>query len=243
MKKTLFAALVALLFVHCIKSDDDTNPTPPEETNPFANCLVTRTERDGFEPHIFSYDNQKRLIKHQYSGYENVLTYSGNTIINTQTLDGNPHYKKTITTNDKGFATKIKLENPNGTWREEVYEYDGTRVVKKSVTTNSSVSPKHTFYQWLDGNMVGETDPDGDITSYTFNTDELFQQGENAGIGELEVGYKIIRNKNRIKSIKSPSGTITNHSYSEDNQGKIIRRQVSSSSGSNYSEKILYTCN
>ncbi|GAB2668895.1 hypothetical protein GCM10027036_23150 [Flavihumibacter cheonanensis] len=72
---------------------------------------------------------------------------------------------------------------------------------------------------------------------------ELFQQGEYAGIAELELGYKIIRNKNRIKSIKSPSGTITNHSYSEDDQGKIIRRQVSSTSGANYSEKILYTCN
>jgi hypothetical protein len=84
MKQTLFAALVALLFVHCSKSKDDTNTTAPEETIPFANCLVTRTERDGFEPHIFSYDAQKRLIKHQYAGYENVLTYNGSTVINTQ---------------------------------------------------------------------------------------------------------------------------------------------------------------
>lgn len=243
MKQTLFAALVALLFLNCSKSDDDTNTTAPEETIPFANCLVTRTERDGFEPHIFSYDAQKRLIKHQYAGYENILTYNGSTVINTQTLDGNPHYKRTITTNEKGFATNIKVEYPNNTWREELYEYDGTRLVKKSFTTNSSVSPKQTYYQWTDGNMVAETEQNGDMTTYTFSTDELFQQGENAGIGELEVGYKLIRNKNRIKTIKSPSGTVTTHTYSEDDQGKIIRRQVSSSSGANYSEKILYSCN
>lgn len=243
MKQTLFAALVALLFVHCSKSNDDTSTTSPEETIPFANCLVIRTEREGFEPHIFSYDAQKRLIKHQFAGYENILTYNGNTVINTQTLDGNPHYKRTITTNDKGFATNIKVEYPNNTWRDEVYEYDGTRLIKKSTTTNSSVSPKHTYYQWTDGNMVAEIDQDGDMTIYTFSADELFQQGEYSGISELQAGYKLIRNKNRIKTIKSPSGTVTTHSYSEDDQGKITRRQVSSTNGANYSEKILYSCN
>jgi hypothetical protein len=135
------------------------------------------------------------------------------------------------------------VEYPNNTWRDEVYEYDGNRLIKKSTTTNSSVSPKHTYYQWTDGNMVAETDQDGDMTIYTFSADELFQQGEYAGISEIQAGYKLIRNKNRIKTIKSPSGTVTTHSYSEDDQGKITRRQVTSTSGANYSEKIIYTCN
>lgn len=244
MKLTFYSALLAIpfLFVQCSKSKTDDNSLPEPGADPFANCLITKTERDGFQPHYFSYDAQKRLVKHQYSGYENILTYNNNTVINTQTYNGAPHYKRTIALNAQGFATNIRADYPNGTWTNEAYEYDGDRLVKKSTHTNSSATLKHTSYQWLDGNMIAETAPDGDVTTYTFNTEERFQQGENAGIGELEVGYKTVRNKNRVKTLKSPSGTVTTYSYTEDNEGKIIQKQVTSTNGANYTVSNTYKC-
>lgn len=245
MKQTFYSALLAipLFFIQCSKSKTVDNNLPQPGTDPFANCLVTETNRDGFQPHYFNYDAQKRLVRHQYSDYENILTYSGNTVINTQTYSGAPHYKRTIVVNAQGFATNIRVDYPNGTWTNEAYEYDAGRLIRKSTHTNSNATLKHTTYQWVDGNMVAETAPDGDITSYTFNTAELFQQGENAGIGELEVGYKTVRNKNRVKTIKSPSGTITTYGYSEDSDGKIVRKQVTSTSGANYAVTNTYKCN
>lgn len=246
MKPTFYSALLALslFLLSCSKSqnNDDNQPQPPA-SDPFANCLVIQTDRDGFQSHYFEYDAQKRLVRHQYSDYENILTYNGNTVINTQTYNGAPHYKRTITVNAQGFATNIKVEYPNGTWTNEAYEYDGDRLVKKSTHTHSNATLKHTTYQWMDGNMTAETAPNGDMTTYTFNTDELFQQGENAGIGELELGYKTVRNKNRVKTTKSPSGTTTTYGYSEDSEGKITRKQVTSTSGANYAETIKYKCN
>lgn len=247
MKQIFYSSLFALsiFFLSCSKSENnaDNPPQPQTGTELFANCVVIQTDRNGFQSHYFEYDAQKRLVKHKYSGYENTLTYNGNTVTNTQTTDGQPHYKRIITVNAKGFATNIRVEYPNGTWTNEAYEYDGDRLIKKSTHTNSNATLKHTAYQWLDGNMVGETAPTGDITTYTFNTDEFFQKGENAGIGELEVGYKTVRNKNRVKTTKSPSGTVTTYGYSEDSEGKITRKQVTSTSGANYAETIKYQCN
>lgn len=245
MRRTFYFALLAVpfLLVQCSKSKPVDSNAPQPGIDPFANCLVTQTSRDGFQPHYFSYDAQKRLVKHQYSGYENLLTYNNNTVINTQTNNGAPHYKRTITINAQGFATNIKVDYPNGTWTNEAYEYDAERLIKKSTHTNSNATLKNTTYQWLDGNMIAETAPNGDITSYTFNTDERFQQGENAGIGELEVGYKTVRNKNRVRTVKSPSGTVTTYGYTEDSEGKIIKKQVTSTAGANYAEIITYKCN
>ena len=73
MKQTFYSALLAipLFFIQCSKSKTVDNNLPQPGTDPFANCLVTETNRDGFQPHYFNYDAQKRLVRHQYSDYEN----------------------------------------------------------------------------------------------------------------------------------------------------------------------------
>lgn len=233
-----------ILFLSCSKSDDadEDGNTPPEESVQFANCLISRTERAGFKPHLFTYDDKKRLIKHQYSDFESTLSYSGNTITIINTFQGNPHYKKTVTVNAQGFATNIRLDNPNLTWSNDAFEYEGNRLVKKSTNSNNNLNLRVTRYLWEDGNMIAEHAPNGKITEYTYNKNELFQKGEKSGISELELGYVLVRNKNRLHTEKTPDGLIVTHNYSEDDEGKIISHNSSYSSGISYTEAILYHC-
>ncbi len=246
MKRTLFTFMLTLsiLFAGCSKSNNENNEEnpPAEESNPFSNCLVIRTERAGFKPHLFTYDEKKRLIKHQYSDFESTLTYSGNTITILNTFQGNPHYKKTVTVNAQGFATNIRLDNPNLTWSNDAFEYEGNKLVKKSTSSDNNLNLRVTRYLWEDGNMFAEHAPNGKITEYTYNKNESFQQGEKSGISELELGYVLVRNKNRLHTEKTPDGLTITHIYAEDDEGKIISHNVSYSSGISYTEAILYQC-
>ena len=241
MKLSWLLVAVASVCSMCKKDDAQNGGAMP--VVPSVNCRVIQFDRQNSPTHFYEYDGQKRVIRHQFADYVNTISYALNVIENVQTNQGNPFVKYIITLNSDGFATNVKSEYPNNTWANDAFEYDGPRAIKKTHTTSSSITQKHTLYQWLDGNMIAETAPDGKITSYTFDTNEAFQYGDYHGFMELERSYKTVRNKNRVKSVKLPSGAVYSISYAEDDKGLVKSYNVTSGSSVNYTVSPKYNCN
>jgi hypothetical protein len=136
----------------------------------------------------------------------------------------------------------VRTDYPNDTWNNESYEYNGSQVIKKTYTKHNSVSPKYTLYQWVDGNLASITEPDGDVIYYTWNTSELFQQGDYFGLIDLELGYATVRPKNRIKSLTTNNGVLFEISHSEDSDGKVKSIHVDPTVGNDYNVSVKYEC-
>ena len=233
-----------ILLISCSKSDkpDEGRDNDPEENNPFPGCLVTKVERQGFDPIILTYDNNKRIINHKFGTIENTYSYSGNTINTVNITLGLQRFQRTITLNEHGLAVKVRTDNRNLSWSEEIYEYEGTQVVKKSTKTDLNPNFVITRYLWQDGNMVEEHAPGGKITRYTFDKTKPFQPGEHLGRVDLEMGYTVVRNKNRMISVTDYLGITVTHGFVEDDQGRITHESYRYSTGSNWTEKITYKC-
>ena len=243
---TLTAIAGLMIFQSCTKnSTDDTggDQGPQTVTDPFANCRVTEIARHNFATNYLEYDAQRRLVRYHYDDYDRKFTYSGNTIDIDSRHKGDPFMKYKITVNQNGLAAKVRSEpQTNAYWREDVYEYDGTRVVKRTETGHNITSPRVYVYQWLDGNMVAEVAPGNKITKYTYDTNEAAQPADYLRL-DTHNGYIIVKNKNRVKSITNQNGDTFTASYSEDANGLIKSVTVKTPSNTTYTENYKYNCN
>ncbi len=175
------------------------------------------------------------------------FNYSGNTIISTTMVDGRVDERSIITLDANGLIVNVRTEtNSTGTeWNNNVYEYNGTQVVKRTFTTSSGTTPWVSSYSWSDGNMVSASSPDG-VTQYEFHLDRPMQVGDYFGtVGDLlQYGQTNIfrRNANLLKSTISSGGShIQNYDYTFDASGKITAI-TAVSGGANRVTQIEYEC-
>jgi hypothetical protein len=246
MKKILFlSALVSCVFIMqgCSKSGGtESDDQEPEDTDLSGNCRVIKTTRANFSGSTFEYDDQKRLVKRINGSYTAEISYAGNTITVIGKSGGNLSSTRTVTVNALGYATNVKTEYPNiNNSYNEAFEYDGKQLVKITTTRVSNPLPSYTTYQWFEGNMVKETRPNGDITTWAFDTNELSQKGDYKYLVNLLEGYVTIVNKNRVKKVVE-SGVTYDITHVEDETGKIKYYRVVTSDGADYRVDLTYEC-
>jgi hypothetical protein len=233
MKNVAYPLFSFFLLLAC--SDKNSDPQPALE-NPgsrkFDNCRVVSAARENFKTVYYEYDDQLRLtLTTNEESYKAEYSYSGNQITIKTYSYGDLATTLTITTNDSGLPLQAVKVYANGVLKTTttLYEYnDKEQLVKTSETREGSVSVNHTIFQWQDGNMVAESEPDGSkMTKYTYSDKENQPVDWFGEIG-IDYGLRAIRNKNRVKTITIPNGDVFTHSYSENNDGLITSETIDS---------------
>jgi hypothetical protein len=234
--KTIASSVLYCLFLFAVGCGDKSDDPEPETNDPlareFENCRVVSSARTNFSTVVYEYDEQQRLkfmtnnetTSHEYSYNGNeitIKTYSHNDLQSTIT----------VTTDDSGLPLQVVTKYANAVLKTgtKVYEYnDKKQLVKTMTSREGSTIVNHMVYQWIDGNMVAESEPDGSkLTTYTY-TDDKNQPVDWFGEIGVDYGLRAIRNKNRVKTITIPNGDVFEHSYSEDSNGLITAMTVNS---------------
>ena len=233
-KLFLMAVLIAIALSSC-KKDSAPKPT----------CkIITVTlvpSGGGTTTYNYSYNSEGKLSTSSSGLYSTTFSYSGNTVIESNTHGGVFESKEIITLNANGLASNVKTENnETGTlWDNTVFEYSGTELIK-STDTNSAGDPVVvTTFTWSGGNLVSITT--GSSTStLVYYTDKPAQTGDYVSFLQLLFGFEIYRVKNAIKS-SGEGSAITSYSYSYDTDGKIASMTVTGNSTSTFNYQ--YQCN
>lgn len=243
--KRRFCVLVSMILFSACSDEGDATPDDNEVVGEFMNCRITLIERENFSDDVYTYNDDGRLIAFDGGSRDYEYSYSGNTTTIKYYSYGELQRTETVTNNDAGFAISIKAVYENGVTptRFTNFEYDdNNQLVKKTVKDEGNTDEDHTVYQWLDGNMVAETDlDDDDMTTYTYSSDPT-QPAEWFNVINLDRGYVTIRNKNRVSKITNPNGTTFSHSYNEDDNGRIEAVTISPSNSSPYTKNYSYEC-
>lgn len=218
--------------------DDDVNPPPPVD-----NCRLVKSSRENFSDKIFEYDAQKRLIKTKVGNTIRTLSYNGNTVTvevsenNGQSISST----RTITYNNDKMATNVRIDYPGGHWENTAYEYEGTRVVKR-IYTHPITNPSVTTYEWANGNLVKEISSSGSVSStYSYDTNELFQDTDYMGNGYYEFGIRVFVTKNRVNKATSQSATY-DITHFENQNGKVRGYKVDITPGGDYTVNHSFQC-
>ena len=241
----LLLLTTTLLVASC---SDDSNPQAPPENNPvgeFMNCRIVKMERENFDDRIYIYNGDGKLTFHDASNASYEYSYNGSITTIKYYYSEELQRTETVTNNSAGFATHIEAVYENGITPTKLtdFEYDDkNQLIKSTVKNEGETDEDHTVYQWLDGNMIAETDlDDDDLTTYVYSSD-LTQPAEWFNQINLERGYVTIRNKNRLTKITVPSGTTYTHSYNENDDGRIESLTIKPSDSNPYTKKFTYEC-
>jgi hypothetical protein len=233
-----------IAFVSC----DDEEATPEENNEmigEFMNCRITVITRENFADDVFTYDDNGKLIGFVDGNASYEYTYNGNTTIVKYYYNDELQRTETVANNDSGFATHVVAvyESEATPTRTTDYQYDDkNQLVKKIVKNQGSDDEDVTVYEWVDGNVVSETEvDDDDVTTYTYLS-ELTQPAEWFNELNLGRGYVTIRTKNRVNKITTPSGTTYVHSYDEDDNGRIETIAIAPSNNPTYFKEFTYEC-
>ena len=234
MKKLASSFLYFMfLFAAACSGDDEGDPQPGGTDlgkRKFDNCRVLSSERQNFDTDYYEYDDQQRLKLHtNHNSYKAEYDYNGSQItLKTYSYD-ELSTTLTITVDGEGRPLQAVKVYANGVLKTETktYQYDDKgQLVKTTVTKEGSTTEKHQVYQWLDGNMIAESEPDGDkMTKYTYSSKENQPVDWFGEIG-IDYGLRAIRNKNRVATITLPDGDVFEHTYSEDSNGLVTARSI-----------------
>lgn len=233
-----------IAFIAC----DDEGATPEdnnEVTGEFMNCRITKITRDNFADDVFTYDDNGKLIGFVDGNASYEYTYNGNTTVVKYFYSDDLIRTETVTNNDAGFATHVVAvyESDATPTRTTEYQYDDkNQLVKKIVKDEGSDDEDVTVYEWVDGNLVSETElDDDDVTTYTYLSD-LTQPAVWFNELSLGRGYAMVKTKNRLEKITTPNGVTFVHSYSEDDSGLIEMIVIAPSNNSPYFKEFSYEC-
>jgi hypothetical protein len=237
MKKLfLMAVLITAVLASCKK---DSTPAPICKI-----ITVTPVSSDvGAPTYNISYNSEGKLSSsfNSSSGYVTTYSYSGNTVIATSTEGGVFGSKDIITLNANGLASNVKAEyNEAGTsWDNTLYEYSGTELIKRTVTSSAGGPADVTTYVWSGGNLtdiIGSTN-----FTLSYYTDKPAQTGDYFSLLQLQNGYEVYRVKNAVKSFLVGT-TIISYSYSFGTDGKIASIAITTGTTTS-TDDYQYQCN
>ena len=239
---SLYGFLFATLVLFACKKENNNNDDDGNQLPGNDNCRLVKTSRENFTDKIFEYDAQKRLSKVKVGNSIRSLTYNGNTITVEVSEDNGQsiNHIRTITLNSDKMATNVRTDFTSGHWENSAYEYEGTRVVKR-IYTHPITSPSVTTYEWQNGNLVKEVRTSGTSSTYSYDTNELFQDTDYFGGGYYEYGIRIFVTKNRVNKVTTSSATHT-ISHFENQDGKVRGYKVDINPGGDYTVNHSFEC-
>lgn len=207
-----------------------------------AGCKIVHFTGDNGGSGDITYNSDGTLKTVAQGSLVSTYAYSGNTYTVTVTMNGNFFLQSTVTFNADSLATNVRSSYlQNGTnWQNSAFEYNGTQLSKETLTKQSGGPAVVTTFQWTGGNLT-QQDVDGDITTYTYYTNQPNEDGDFFWEEMLFAGAQIIRNKNLLKS-ESHYGDDSNITYTFDTDGKIT--SWTRDDGTNtYTTTYQYQCN
>ena len=157
-------------------------------------------------------------------------------------MNGNFFLQSTVTFNADSLATNVRSSYlQNGTdWQNAEFIYNGIELSQETFTKQSGGSPVISTFQWTGGNLISQN-VDGDITTYTYYSNQPNEDGDFFYEEMLLSGAQTIRNKNLLKS-ESHYGDDSNITYTFDTDGKIT--SWTRDDGTNtYTTAYQYQCN
>jgi hypothetical protein len=246
MKKiiTLFLTFTSLILITGCSDEKGADPTPDNNSMEFASCRIMRTDRENFASRIYTYNDEGKLVS--FSNGSSLYEYfynPGKVIIKWHSY-GELQRTGNVDLNGDGFATHIEEVFENGVTPKRITDFvynDKNQLIKKTQRNEGSVNEIITVYQWQNGNMVSESNPDlSDMTKYTYTTN-LTQPAEWFNTINLDRGYRTVMTKNRVKTVQLPHITYT-HLYSEDTSGLIKSITVTDTDGGSYTRTYTYGC-
>lgn len=243
--KTLALCMSVLFITACSEDSEPATPENQETPGEFMTCRITSIARENFDDHTYTYNDAGKIISHVFGNSSYEYSYNGKITTIKWYYQGELQRTETVTNNDAGFAVSIKAEYENDftPTRYTTFEYDGkNQLARKSAKDEGNTNENHTVYQWVEGNMVAESDPDQDnMITYNYSS-KLTQPAEWFNEINLERGYVTIRNKNRLSKITNPNGTTYTHSYDEDDDGRIEAVTISPSNNNSYTKHYSFSC-
>jgi hypothetical protein len=249
MKNRILRSLLFTMIILCAAcSSKDEDPGPNDKgvlPGEFFNCRIIRIDRDGFDPTLYTYDDQGRLEFSSFSGYTAEYSYGVNQVTGKFFSDGDLTKTETVDLNDAGLAVRVEVDYVNESLKTTYsdFEYDSQHhLLKRTNSREGSTSVNHIVYQWVDGNMVAESKPDGSqMTTYTYSNNSV-QPADWFNTHALAIGYYTIRNKNMVSTITLSSGDVFEHSYSADETGRFNAMHVNPSGSASYTNAFTYEC-
>lgn len=253
MKTNFFRpfVLAGLLLLGACSSDGDKDPDPApgenEQEMEFSNCRVVQTDRIGFSSYYFQYDDQGRLTQRSYGDDQiNEISYGNGSLTIKWYNDGELHRTQKVVINAAGLAIRSETSYEKPDKKEDYidFQYDEkNQLIRQTTTREGETFENHIVYQWLNGNLIAESKPDGsDMTTYTYDENERSQPAHWFHGSGLSVGYFTIRTKNRVTSVTLPGGDTYTHTYDEDEQGLIQSVTIDPPSDSSYTREFTYEC-
>ncbi len=224
MKKFILLACATLFILSGCKKENTTDDDPQDQDPDNNPCLLVKTTRANFLDQLYTYDNQKRLVKYVNGTTEVTFSYSGNVITIVNKHDGELFFTKTVTLNEHGLATTVDAVPALAPPYKETYEYNGSMVTKRYYTSSNGTTTLSRTYEWENGNIVKENRSNGDII-YEYDTNKLSHPADFQNFGQFETGYRIFKSKNRIKKIKQDNGENL-YTHFEDSNGNITNIKV-----------------
>lgn len=243
MKKKLGLSVVALgglLFTiaSCGKDDD-------KAANPVCrmSSIVETTDNETIS-RVISYDEGKiaSVATAGGDGSSKLFSYtSGMITIISKNKSGVVTGSDEVLLNEAGKISKITQKNAGGTTTGiQSYIYNGKGELSMNISTPVTGTSDTTTYSYSDGNVTVSTNK-GKNTLYSHYTDKAFADGDLLKLLQiLNTGALAVENKNLLKSVISPEGSVTDFTYQQDNMGKITRLTLSGAANKNYS--YTYDC-
>jgi hypothetical protein len=232
---TLFV-ITAFYFIGCKKNSDSAGE---------CKIVSTTSSISGGVLNVF-YDNNGRVIKTVAGLSVDTYDYNGNIVTYVAKYNGNFSSKVVYTLNNEGLIIKSKttVDELGDRWDERIYEYNGTEVIKETLTSYLG-SGLITTFTWQDGNMVAIYV--GGVLSSTmeYYLDKSSATGDYFHSWRPKNQLVLCRTKNAPKSsmLLSPAGT-KSFSYEYDQDGKIVATTTNNGPSLPQTKAIYqYDCN
>ncbi len=232
----------AIVFAPACKKSE----TPPAPPTAVPLCLITGTSDQGGSQ-VNTYDSKHRLTGMvAISGTDSSFTtieYDGN----TATMFRNKSMEvSTFYLNGMGYADSVHIlyegqydihmaVTLNAQGNATAYKVNGT-----VGSSGSAVISELINIEYVDGNAVkssvtanGKTE----VTTSTYYTDQLNKSATSESAANF-----LKANKNLLKKVTNPDGSINEYTYEYDADGKVIKQTISDNASSQVTTFFTWLC-
>ncbi len=225
----LFLALILGFTLLGCHKDDESQPN-----NPTKNCKITKITSDTVGVVHITYTSDGKIRKISSDSSSSTFTYSSQkTIIVKKDKEGNMVQQTLIYLDGDGIIQKVVTNdveaNSTDTSR---YLYSDSKVSKEITSYSDNTDKDTTVYEWENGNMV-RTIEGKDTSTFTYYTDQAYQQGDflnlfGLTVGGIAGGQIGFHSKNLIKGVTFQFSifgfketVVINADYEFDSEGKV----------------------
>ncbi|MFT3980422.1 MAG: hypothetical protein QM687_08135 [Ferruginibacter sp.] len=215
-----FNYLLVFIFVFAVGSCK-------KNTDSESNCHIIVVTPSSGDPVNFYYNSDDKFETIKAGGDIASFAYNDDSVIVTQIKNNTFYQKRRYKINGNGLPLNLRTEYDitGNSWANMLYEYNGTELIKLTITTSSSGASLINRYYWNSGNLDSITDGTNTL-SYEYYTDEAYRIGDAHYLVTMNPGdgMQTIHTSNMLKSEKhiSPAGSYTlNYNYVFDSEGKV----------------------